>query len=132
MKMYKTMKIYYRNDTGEVVWATSYNYPVTVDFDKDYNAVNELNQFDKTFLSMLVLTDGQYAQDFADGRLIRIDIDTKVPIFEYHIDIPDEPIVPSKPLSVEIKELKQKTKLQDATIEELMFVIIPELTGGGI
>lgn len=37
-----------------------------------------------------------------------------------------------KPIELEIKELKQKTELQDSAMQELMFMILPEINGGGM
>lgn len=39
---------------------------------------------------------------------------------------------PSPPEPTEIEILQEKVAMQDMVIEELMFIIIPELTGGGI
>jgi len=127
------MKIYYDNVTGEVIWATAHNYYFTPNFDHDYETIIDLNRRVRESISLLILSDGQYAQDFREGRLIGVNVETKVPIFEYpNPENPEEPILPDIPLSVEVDALKRENKSQDTVIEELMFVIIPEIYGGGI
>lgn len=37
-----------------------------------------------------------------------------------------------KPIEIELEELRNKVATQDTVMEELMFTILPELTGGGI
>ncbi len=40
--------------------------------------------------------------------------------------------VDKRPIEEQLTELKEKLALQDTVIEELMFSVIPNLTGGGI
>lgn len=109
--MYKIKKIYYDNSTGEILHHCTYDQVVPVDFDHDYNTVIDLNIRLKETIELLILKDGAYAQDFSEGRLIGVNLETKVPIFEYYNpENPSEPIVTEKPLSVEVSELKAENE----------------------
>ena len=60
-----------------------------------------------------------FAQDFTEGRLIGIDIGTKIPIFEYpNTKNPNEPIVVQKPLSEQVSELEQDLVLTKDRLKE--------------
>lgn len=103
------MKIYYDNTTGDVLWTNSYSYYLEPSLDRDYEKLRALNQYEKSVISLLVLHDGQYAQDFKEGRLVGVNLETKEPIFEYpNPENPSEPIVPEKPLTTQIAELKKE------------------------
>lgn len=100
-------------DTGE--WS---NVPRAKTTDEQIATYSVLSERNRESFDVLELEYGQYAQDFALGRLIGVDIETKTPIFEYpNPENPDEPIVPEKPLSVEIDELKQKNSLLEAQVQ---------------
>lgn len=107
--MYKVKKIYYDNVSGEHLYNASYGYHVPIDFDRDCETLLALKERDKSSIGLLILENGQYAQDFQEGRLIGVNVETKVPIFEYlNSSNSDEPIIPSKPLSEQILELKEE------------------------
>ncbi len=102
------MKIYYRKDTGELIWNAGYNYHVDVNFDKDYEAVLPLNQYEKGVIGLIVLTDGKYSQDFAECSSYKVDIATKSLIFSY--PDPNQPEVEQphqQPLSEQIRALEE-------------------------
>lgn len=131
--MYKLMKIYYDKTTGDRIWDVSYNQDTVVNFDHDYETVIDLNSRVKDSIGLLVLENGEYEQDFAEGRLIGVDLEKKIPLFAYpNPEDPGQELTPLVPLSEEVIRLTNENKAQDQVIEELMFVIIPELSGGGI
>lgn len=71
-----------------------------------FKALSERNR--ETF-DVIELPYGAYAQDFSEGRLIGVDLKTKTPIFEYpNPENPAEPIVPPKPLSVEMDAIRRE------------------------
>lgn len=126
--MYKVMKIYYDRSTGEVLHTSSYNYIVEPDFDADYEVILSLKERAKESINLLVLKDGAYAQDFTEGRLIGVDLETKMPKFEYaNPDNTTEPITPAKPLTVQIEEARAENL---ATMDALAEVY--ELILGGM
>lgn len=118
--MYKTLKIYYEKETGEIIHQAFYNYEIKPNLDSDYANLIALNSRVKESIALLVLRNGAYAQDFQEGRLIKIDPESQELIFEYpNPENPDEPIIPDKPLSVEIDEVKQENKLLQQSLLEL-------------
>lgn len=103
--MYKVMKIYYDKITGEILHQSSYGYVTEPNFDDDYENLFSLNSRVRESIALLVLRDGAYAQDFREGRLIRIDPGSLELIFEYpNPENPEEPIVPSKPFEEQLSE----------------------------
>ena len=116
-------------DTGERV--VPLDTPTTnEEYIKTYSILSERN---RDSFDVLELEYGQYAQDFAESNGYRVNPETKELEFSY--PDPNEPEAPPEyrpPLSVEIEEMKVKMQMQDATMEELMFIIIPELNGGGL
>lgn len=73
--MYNTKKIYFNKVTGEVVWEATYNYFVEPNLDRDYEQVRDLNQYEKNAIDLLVLHDGQLAQDFAECAGCRVNVE---------------------------------------------------------
>lgn len=109
MKGYR--RIYFDKETGIKIaeFALDNNFiPMTIEQEiASFKALSERNR--DTF-SVLELEYDQYAQDFAEGRLIGVDLEKKTPIFEYsNSENPEEPIVPLVPLSVKVEELEVLT-----------------------
>lgn len=114
--------IFYDIDTGEILVDT---------FEKTGNASYKepeyyipkywrLSERNKGTFDYIELPYGAYAQDFREGRLIKIDPESQELIFEYpNPENPDEPIIPEKPLSVEIEEVKQENQLLQQSLLEL-------------
>lgn len=110
-------------DIGEksgAVTQTTVEYDITA-----YKVLKERNR--ETF-DVIELEYGAYAQDFAEGRLIGVDLTTKAPIFEYpNPENPSEPIIPPTPLSeqvkgleVELTQTKEQLKTTDTSLMEFM------------
>lgn len=110
-------------DTGE--WSNGVREKTVAEEIESYTALSERNR--ETF-DVLELPFGAYAQDFAEGRLIGVDLETKMPKFEYiNPENPTEPITTTKPLTVQIEELKAENL---ATMDALAEVY--ELILGGM
>lgn len=96
-------------DTGE--WKNA-SRKKTVD--QQIATYKELSERNRETFDVIELEFGQYAQDFAEGRLIGVDLETKKPIFEYpNPENTEEPIVTLVPLSEEIAALRQENADQD-------------------
>lgn len=122
---YNTMKIYFLKNSGEVIWAVSYEDNRSVNFDEDYEDSYILKQYNKERIGLLVLEDSQYAQDFDECNGYRVNPETKELEFSY--PDPNEPGVPpvyQKPLSEEVEELKAAQAETDSTVLELMETIL--------
>lgn len=124
--MYKTRKIYYDLETGEVIYSSSYTKKINVDFGHDYSRLTSLNARNKETIGLLVLNDNKYAQDFAECNGYRVNPETKTLEFSY----PDpneeelqEPVYQA-PLSEQVKELEYRT---EATENALLAIM---MTGG--
>nr|WP_246439600.1 hypothetical protein [Bacillus benzoevorans] len=113
-------------DTGERQGAV---VPTTVDQDiAVYTVLSERNR--ETF-DVIELAYGQFAQDFASCSGYRVNPETKTLEYSYpDPGVPEAEPVFQAPLSEQVNDLKQKLDIQDAVIEDLMFNIIPSLTGG--
>lgn len=116
--MYKVMKIYYDKVTGVKLWDVSYNQPAVVDFERDYATVIDLKMRVKESIGLLVLENGQYAQEFAESNGYRVNPVTKTLEFSY--PDPNEPEVPQpfvKPLSVVVDDVIRENKFLKAQIQ---------------
>lgn len=99
------MKIYYDNVTGEILYQSSYGYEVEPNFDHDYKHLLALSSRTKESIALLVLRDGEYAQSFQEGTLIKVDPETQELTFAYpNPENPDEPLVPSKPFEDQLAD----------------------------
>ena len=126
------VRVYFDNENGEVIQLNNMYNATTVERDvATFKSLSERNRatFDYTELSF-----SAYRQDFSSGRLIGVDVETKIPIFEYpNPENPDEPIVPEKPLSVEIEELKKDNvliRLESAQSNAELFEMMLMMSGG--
>jgi hypothetical protein len=128
-------RIYFDKVTGNVIVNTGERQgsvlPTTIE--QDIATFTALSERKRDTFDVLELPFGELAQDFAESIGYRVNVETGTLEFSY-LDPSDpeaEPVY-QKPLSEEILRLTQENKDQDSVIEELMFVIIPELSGGGI
>lgn len=118
--LYKTKKIYYLVNSGEVVWDVSYNSIKSPNIDDDYVNSKILQNYTKESLDLLILSDNQYAQDFAESNGYRVNPETKELEFSY--PVPGEPEAPEelrKPLSEEVEKLKAEDLNNKEAIAEL-------------
>lgn len=119
-------RIFYEKETGNVILEIGeregFVTPTTVEQDIEmYKVLSERNR--DTF-DYIELEYGQYAQDFAESNGYRVNPETKELEFSY--PDPNEPEaepVYQKPLTVEVKEIKQAVADTNAMILELLEVI---------
>ncbi len=78
--MYKVRKIYYDKVTGEIVWNVSYNQETEVNFDRDYETINVLNERSKESLKLMVLKDGEFEDDFSQAQLVKVNVMLKAQV----------------------------------------------------
>ncbi|WP_137743233.1 hypothetical protein [Robertmurraya siralis] len=123
--MYKVMKIYYDNATGEILHQSSYRYDFEPNFDDDYEKMLTLNNRVKESIGLLILRDGAYAEDFQEGTLIKIDVETLKPVFGYlDPENPEELIITSEPMSEKIKKLEISQAQTNTTLLEFMEAVL--------
>ena len=127
-------RIYHDSETGEkLVELTFRGGVVASTVDQDIANYPILNERYRDSFEVLEIDVGAYSQDFELTNEYKVDLDTKKLLFSYpdsnepEVEQPYQP-----PISAEIAQLKERLQMQDATMEELMFIIIPELNGGGI
>lgn len=115
-------KVYYDKLTGEVIKDTGEKVGKVTQttIEQDITAFTALSERNRDTFDVIELEYGEYSQDFQEGRLIGVNLETKTPIFEYpNPENPSEPIVVEKPLSTEIEELKQENTLLKAQNQAL-------------
>ena len=128
-------KIYYDKGDGNSIVDTGERSGsvLTRTIEQDIATYTALSERNRDSFDVLELEYGQYAQDFAECNGYRVNPETKKLEFSYpDPNKPEQPPVYRPPLSEEIEQMKIKMQMQDATMEELMFIIIPELNGGGL
>lgn len=122
--------IYYDKETGNILSHCLYKEDIQSEptFDQDYNTMIDLKSRTKESIGELRFRKGEYAHDFAEGKLIGVNLETKEPIFSYHNPSdPANPIIPEKPLTEQIAELKQENENLTLTIDSILTEIIPSL-----
>ena len=126
-------RIFFDSKTGNVLINTGerqgFVKETTVEQDiENYKALSERNR--DTF-DYIELEYGQYSQDFAECDGYRVNPETKELEFSYPDPNEDEPQEPEyqEPLSEQVEKLKQKSEMQDSTMEEILFNIIPNMGG---
>ena len=108
----KGRKIYFNKSDGHFILDTGEtNNPLAIKttIEEDINRWKELSELNRDTFDVLELPYGAYALDFAEGRLIGVNAETKVPIFEY--PNPSEPIVELVPFSTQIQSIKVDTEM---------------------
>lgn len=116
-------RIFYDIETGDKLVDTGLKISTapqtTIDYDISvYKVLSERNR--ETF-DVLELEPEEYAEDFAEGRLIGIDPETKELRFEYpNPEDPAEPITPAVPLSKQLEDVRNS---MDSAILELSMLI---------
>ena len=124
-------RIFYDNVTGEVIIDVQYQNGKLTTVERSIAQFKILSERNRDTFDVLELEYGQYAQDFAEGRLIGVDLEKNIPLFSY--PNPNEPGVeqPSQvPLSEKIATLEQeKTILQLALAETIEKQEIDKVNG---
>lgn len=112
-------RIYFDSE-GYVILAIDLYGETTVEKDiADFKALSERNR--DTF-DVLELPFGAYAQDFAEARLIGVDLEKKIPLFAYpDPENPGQEITPPIPLSEEVKTLKNELAAVQGAVD---FIIL--------
>lgn len=116
-------RIFYDIKTGNVIVDTEERQgavvPTTIEQDTaSYTALSERNR--ETF-DVLELPFGKFAQDFAESNGYRVNVNTGELEFSYpDPNVPEEPQPYRKPLSEEVKELKQRQEATDAAVLQLL------------
>lgn len=103
-------RVFYDIRNGEVVAIigerSGHVRPTTIEEDiESFPALMERNR--ETF-DYLDLEYGAFREDFSRGKLVAIDLETKELKFLYYEDEESEP---TKPLSVQVEELKRESKM---------------------
>ncbi|WP_068616462.1 hypothetical protein [Paenibacillus tuaregi] len=123
MNMQIGRKIYFDNRTGEVLQDTGEREGDVIETTKeqDFAVYKSLNERISETVGMLQLEYGEYARDFAEGFLERIDPVTKELKFRYsdpnHLGGVTEP---QKPLTEQVTELKQAIADLSMTMAAMM------------
>lgn len=116
-------RIFYDVETGDKLVDTGLKISTapqtTLDYDISvYKVLSERNR--ETF-DVLELEPEEYAADFAEGRLVGVDRETKELRFEYpNPENPEESIIPEKPFSKQLEEVRNS---MDSAILELTMLI---------
>lgn len=103
-------RIFYDNRNGEVIAIvgerSGHVRPTTVEEDiESFPALMERNR--ETF-DHLDLEYGSFQEDFSSGKLVAVNLETMELKFVYYEDEESEP---TKPLSVQVEELKRESKM---------------------
>jgi hypothetical protein len=122
-------RIFYDKLTGDKIHEIGRNGSFTLPtIEQDIATWSSLSDRNRDTFDVLELTFDDYEQDFSEGTLIGVDLETKIPRFSYpDPNNPEVPIVAEKPLTVQIAELKAENL---ATMEALADVYEMMLGGG--
>lgn len=128
-------RIYYEIETGNVITDIGERegsvVPTTVE--QEIVIFKVLSERNRESFDYIELEYGQFSQDFLESSAYRVNPETRKIEFSYpDPNIPEEPQPYQVPLSEEVIRLTKENLNQDLVIEELLFVIIPEISGGGI
>lgn len=127
-------RIYYDKITGDIlayVGERSGNV-VETSIEDDIFTYKILSERNRQSFDYIQLEYGKYRQDFLECNGYRINPETLELEFSYpdpNIPPDEQEVIYQKPLSVKLNELNQKVQQQDAVIEEILFEILPGLTG---
>lgn len=116
-------KIYYDKFTGNVIVNTGERSGNVIETttEQDFAVYSELSERVPDTVGMIQLGYGDYASDFGAGGFInRIDLDTLKPLFTYIDEQPEVPTAPQKPLSEEIKEVKERQDIMQDALDALL------------
>ena len=103
-------RIYYDKATGNIILDTGERSGDVVEtaVEQDFAAYAALAERVPDTVGHVQLQYGEYAQDFMEGRLNRIDLNTLQPVFSYpDPSNPEQPLTPQTPLSAQVSELRQ-------------------------
>lgn len=127
-------RIYYDKVTGNIIQDTGERAGDVIEttVEQDFAAYAALAERVPDSVGSIQLDYGQYTQDFTEGRLDRIDLETLTPVFSYPDPAqPGGTITPPKPLTVQVAELEQKLTETDRENKNALFELYTAILGGG-
>lgn len=117
-------RIYFCKLTGNVLVTTGEYKGVVVPttIEQDIQMYKELSERNPESFDVIELEFGQYAQDFAECNGYRVNPETKEIEFSYPDPDDPEPQEPvyQKPLSEEVKVLKEELEITQAAVDFLI------------
>jgi len=126
-------RIYYDKATGNVILDSGERSGNVIEttIEQDFAAYAALTERVPDSVGHIQLDYGQYAQDFIEGRLDRIDLEMLTLVFSYPDPAqPGGTITPPKPLTVQVAELEQKLTETDRENKNALFEIYNMVLGG--
>lgn len=109
-------------ETNEMLDVMGISKPTIEDDIRTFKVLSDRNR--ETF-DVIELPIGGYVEDFREGRLIGVDLEKRIPIFEYsNPQNPNSPFVPDKPLSVKVQELEIAQAQTNTSLLELMELVV--------
>ncbi|SLJ98092.1 MULTISPECIES: hypothetical protein [unclassified Paenibacillus] len=117
-------RIYYDKSTGEVLLNTGERSGNVVEttIDQDFSTYTALLDRSRDSVGVIQLEYGEYSSDFTEGGIVsRINLETLKPLFTYpDPSQPEVPTDPQKPLSEEIKEVKERQDIMQDALDALL------------
>ncbi|MCL6617959.1 MAG: hypothetical protein K6T39_12920, partial [Anoxybacillus ayderensis] len=105
----------------ESIYDCSYNQETIVSFDDDYETLLPLKNYNKESIGLIVLRDGQYAQDFAQCNGYRVNPETLELEFSYpDPNQPSQEPIYQKPLTERLTEMEQRQELIQKALDDLL------------
>jgi hypothetical protein len=104
-------RIYYEKATGNIIQDTGERSGDVIEttVEQDFATYAALAERVPETVDHIQLAHGQYAQDFGEGRLERINLETLEPVFSYpDPEHPGGTVTPPKPLTVQVDDLKAR------------------------
>jgi hypothetical protein len=125
-------RIYYDKAAGSLIQDTGERSGDVIEttVEQDFLTFRALAERMPNIVDMIQLEYGQYAQDFIEGRLERIDLDTLEPLFSYpDQEQPSEPTPPQQPLTLQVASLKAELAERDRENKLAIFEVYTMLNG---
>ncbi|WP_058303456.1 hypothetical protein [Gorillibacterium timonense] len=125
-------RIYYDKTTGNIIQDTSERSGDVIEtsIEQDFTTYASLVERVPETVGLIQMEYGQYMQDFIEGKLDRIDLETLELLFSYpDPDQPGELYPLQKPLTTKVAELEQKLQESDRENKNALFEIYTMLLG---
>lgn len=116
--------IFYDKVSGEIIVDTGQyeNIAVKKTVEQQIATFTALSERNRETFDVIELPFGAYQQDFAEARLIGVDLEKKIPLFAYpDPENPGQEITPPIPLSEEVKTLKNELATVQGAVD---FIIL--------
>ncbi|MFJ2045796.1 hypothetical protein ACIOBL_19535 [Paenibacillus taichungensis] len=116
-------KVYYDANSGNVIVITpEFAGPVVeTTKEQDFKLYKSLEEKVFEEVNFIQLEHGAYKFDrFKGGEIVRIDLETKEPLFLYPVEEGTEPNSPSNSLESQINDLRQRLDESDTRNEKLV------------